>query len=366
MEIPQNTQGKKTILVVDDTPDNLAFISGLLKDTFRVKVANNGEKGLAIAQSDNPPDLILLDIMMPGMDGYEVCRQLKANVRSREIPVIFLTAKSEIEDERKGLELGAADYITKPVSPPILLARVNTQLTLKASLDNLRDLLQFREDMVNMIVHDLRNPISMILPTVDLLLTYPNLAPEKRLKSLERIFYGTQQLRRLVDDLLLRAKLEANKLVLDYQDVDICEICASAVADLEVSAADKHLQLIIKTPEVNDRTVKVDPMLFRRALDNLLSNAIKFSPQNSEITLLVDYPKERGAKVQVADFGAGVNENLRQGIFEKYEIGTLMKGVSQIGLGLAFCKLVVDAHGGNITVTDNTPNGSIFTIEIQN
>ena len=130
---------KATVLVVDDTPDNLSLMSGLLKDDYKVKVANGGEKALKIAQSDNPPDLILLDIMMPGMDGYEVCQHLKSNPATRDIPVIFLTAKAEVEDEKKGLELGAVDYITKPVSPPIVMARVATQLSLKASADFLRD-----------------------------------------------------------------------------------------------------------------------------------------------------------------------------------------------------------------------------------
>lgn len=115
---------KSTILVVDDTPDNLTLMSGLLKDNYRVKIANNGARALKIAESDTPPDLILLDIMMPEMDGYEVCRRLKADVKTRDIPVIFLTAKTEVVDETHGFELGASDYITKPISPPIVLARV--------------------------------------------------------------------------------------------------------------------------------------------------------------------------------------------------------------------------------------------------
>ena len=139
---------KATVLVVDDTPENLTLMAALLKDTYKVKVANHGDKGLKIAMSDNPPDLILLDIMMPDIDGYEVCRRLKADPATRDIPIIFLTAKSDIEDERKGLELGAADYITKPISPPIVMARVATQLSLKASADFLRDKNDFLEQEV--------------------------------------------------------------------------------------------------------------------------------------------------------------------------------------------------------------------------
>jgi len=140
---------RSTILIVDDTPDNLALIGDLLKDEHTVKVATNGEKALRIAQSDNPPDLILLDIMMPGMDGYEVCRQLKCDAKTRDIPVIFLTARTEMEDEKHGLELGAADYITKPISPPIVMARVRTHLDLKAVADFLRDKNQYLEQEVD-------------------------------------------------------------------------------------------------------------------------------------------------------------------------------------------------------------------------
>ena len=145
---PLDFTEKSTILVVDDTPENLSLMSALLKDLYKVKVANHGDKSLKIAMSDKPPDLILLDIMMPDIDGYEVCRRLKANSGTRDIPVIFLTAKSEVEDEQRGLSLGAVDYITKPISPPILMARVATQLALKASADFLRDKNDFLEQEV--------------------------------------------------------------------------------------------------------------------------------------------------------------------------------------------------------------------------
>ena len=140
---------KATILVVDDTPNNLALMSGLLKNQYKVKIANNGEKALKIAQADPLPDLILLDIMMPGLSGYDVIRELKAHPLTREIPVMFITAMSETEDERLGLELGAVDYITKPISPPILLARVETHLKIKRAADFLKDQNAFLEDEVN-------------------------------------------------------------------------------------------------------------------------------------------------------------------------------------------------------------------------
>ena len=140
-DVPSDWRNRQipTVLVVDDTPDNLALMSELLGERYRVKVANSGERALKAAQSDPVPDLVLLDIMMPGMDGYEVCRQLKASAATRDIPVIFLTARADTEDERKGFELGAVDYITKPVSPPIVQARVHTHLALKATADFLRD-----------------------------------------------------------------------------------------------------------------------------------------------------------------------------------------------------------------------------------
>ena len=134
-----STSDKKLVLIVDDTPTNVAVVSGVLKDSFKTKIATNGEKALAIANGAEKPDLILLDVMMPGMDGYEVCRRLKDNPATRDIPIIFLTAKTEEVDEEKGFDVGAVDYIHKPFSAPIVLARVRTQLALQEALSQARD-----------------------------------------------------------------------------------------------------------------------------------------------------------------------------------------------------------------------------------
>ena len=143
-----NPTQKPTILIVDDTPDNLSLMAGLLKGLYRVKVASSGKKAISIVQSDSPPDLILLDIMMPELSGYEVCSLLKDDPKSRDIPIIFLTAMTATEDETKGLALGAVDFITKPVNPPIVLARVATQLHVKATADFLKDKAQYLESEV--------------------------------------------------------------------------------------------------------------------------------------------------------------------------------------------------------------------------
>ena len=137
-----NQEQKQTILVVDDVPENLTILTFLLENLYRVKIATNGKLALRIALSDDPPDLILLDIMMQEMDGYEVCRHLKSDFQTADIPVIFLTAMSEIEDELKGFELGAADFINKPISPPIVLARVATHLKLRRIITYLKGKLE--------------------------------------------------------------------------------------------------------------------------------------------------------------------------------------------------------------------------------
>lgn len=139
MHDSESAARRPVVLVVDDTPENLLLATGMLENHYTVKVATSGERAQKIAQSDSPPDLILMDVMMPDLDGYEVCRRLKADPRSRDIPVIFATSRADVDDESQGFALGAVDYITKPISPPLLLARLRTHLALKASVDFLRD-----------------------------------------------------------------------------------------------------------------------------------------------------------------------------------------------------------------------------------
>jgi putative two-component system response regulator len=148
--------GKRTILIVDDTPENITLMNGLLKEQYRTRIATGGERALKAATVEPLPDLILLDIMMPDMDGYEVCQRLKADPRTAGIPVIFLTAKAEVEDEQKGFDVGAVDYITKPISPPIVMARVKTQLALKAAADFLRDQNAYLEQEVEKRTHEVQ------------------------------------------------------------------------------------------------------------------------------------------------------------------------------------------------------------------
>ena len=170
---------KQTVLIVDDRPENIRLLDVILRPHYEVKAALDGEEAVAIARSTDPPDLILLDIAMPVMDGYECCRVLKEDARTSDIPVIFVTAKSEVEDERKGFDEGCVDFITRPITPTLVLPRVRTHLKLQKQkvqlLDNykrLRELEDVRDSHVHMIIHDLRSPLMAVLGHLEILETY--------------------------------------------------------------------------------------------------------------------------------------------------------------------------------------------------
>ncbi|TAF07849.1 MAG: hybrid sensor histidine kinase/response regulator [Nostocales cyanobacterium] len=350
------------ILIIDDEPDNFDVIDALLdSEGYELSYVANGLQALDILASFQP-DVILLDVMMPQMNGIEFCQKFKSKIQWKHIPVIMVTALSSKEDLSQCIAVGADDFISKPVNGMELRARVRSMLRIKQQYDYLQENLQLREDLSNMIVHDLRNPLTSIILSAEML-RVANLSPERLLQKSHQIIASGQQLQAMIDSLLLMAKLESGKLILQRTDVDLCELCSLAISDLQPIVIHKNLELISDLPQFGG-SISLDCNLFRRVIDNLLSNAIKFTKPNSKIILHADYPAPGRAKIQVVDSGPGVKEELRQVIFEKYEIGTFKQAASQIGLGLAFCKMTVEAHGGKIKVESNEPQGAVFTIEI--
>lgn len=350
-----------SVLVVDDEPNNFDVIETFLSEQdYQLHYAASGQE--AIASLDIfQPDLILLDVMMPEIDGIEVCRQIKAMSKWQNVPIVMVTALNTKSDIANCLNAGADDFISKPVNALELRARVTSMLRIKHHYDDLQTLLKLREDMVKTIVHDLRNPLAGILFGLEFL-KKPNYPPEKRDRKLAEICASSQKLKGLIDDLLQIALLEAGKIRLNYTEVDLCDLIRSAILNFESIAEQNNLSIVSQLPAEPCRQVSVDATTLHRTLDNLLSNAIKFSPPNSKIIVNLEFLTSGAPKIQVIDSGPGVPEGLQRQIFDKYEIGTLMPGISQIGLGLAFCKMVVEAHGGEIRVRNNHPKGAIFEI----
>ncbi|HBE60416.1 MAG TPA: hybrid sensor histidine kinase/response regulator [Cyanobacteria bacterium UBA11159] len=353
---------KPSILIVDDEPDNFDVIEALLDSRYyQLYYASHGQEAIESLEIFNP-DLILLDVMMPYLDGIEVCKQIKALPQWQEVPIIMVTALSDKEDLAQCLKAGADDFISKPVNGLEFRARVHSMLRIKQHYDDLQELIKLREDMVNMMVHDLRNPLTNILLGLDIIEKL-NLPPEAQKAKLIQVRSSSQRLQLLIDNLLLMAKLESGKISLNLTQTSIGDLVPLVLAEFQELAAQKNIKIIIDIPE-SDRIITVDMAMFRRVLDNILSNAIKFSPRQSQIVFGAEYLVSGGVNLRIADVGPGVPDELRQRIFDKYEIGTIRQDVAQIGLGLAFCKVVVEAHGGNISIEGNHPQGSIFVITL--
>ncbi len=362
------------ILVVDDEPTGREALVGLLlAQDYYLAVASSGAETLTKVP-EFTPDVILLDVMMPGMNGFEVCRRLKAEEQWQHIPIILVTALDSREDLVRGLDAGADDFLSKPVSRPELQARIRSMLRIKKQYDDLKDkneqletMLQLREDLSNMIVHDIRVPLSPILGFSELLLLEDDMSPQHK-KDLTLIRNQAYRLNSFLNDMLVAAKMEQDKLLLNQTEVDLKQLILSVQENLEVIAKSRKIELTVDLPP-EFRQVSLDANLFQRVLDNLVSNALKFSPLKSavrvQLTYLGDNTTSPQARIQVFDAGPGVAPENRERIFDKFQIvGLKQKGVSQVGLGLAFCKQVVEAHGGRIFVEANVLKGSIFTVEI--
>ncbi|MBE9028533.1 hybrid sensor histidine kinase/response regulator [filamentous cyanobacterium LEGE 11480] len=351
-----------SILIVDDEPNNFDVIEVLLSNQgYQMHYAPSG--AAAINHLDTfQPDLILLDVMMPGMDGIEVCKQIKTLAQWQAVPIVMVTALSSKSDLAECLAAGANDFISKPVNAIELRARVKSMLRIKQQYDDLQGLLKLREDMIRMVIHDLRNPLSTILLGLELLEVI-DYSRDQQKQKLTQITTAAEELHLLIDDILQIALLESGKLRLNQTSIDLSDLVKSSVSSFEVIAQQKAQTLNIELG-VDGQVVPVDGNMMRRTIDNLISNAIKFSPQNSAIQIRLSRLNSGDHQIQVIDSGPGIPEPLQQKIFEQYEVGTMMPNIAQIGLGLAFCKMVIEAHGGHIEASNHPKTGSIFTITL--
>ena len=225
--------------------------------------------------------------------------------------------------------------------------------------------LTMREDMSNMIVHDLRNPLSSMILATGIVQKYIDRVDQRPLilKTLNGIQFSGQRIHKMIDSLLLMAKLESGKIIFNPVPTDLYELGMEVIKDFELMANASQIELQSELPNVGE-SILIDATILRRVIDNLMSNALKFSSPNGQISLSLEYLPENHLKIKVADTGAGITDEEKKQIFGKFEVGNLKKNTSQTGLGLAFCKMAVDAQGGTIAIADNHPQGTIFIIEI--
>ena len=361
--------GATSVLVVDDTVENLRLLSDLLEQHgYEVRAVTNGRHALQ-AVEHAPPDLILLDIAMPGMDGFEVCRRLKATDGAKDVPVVFLTALTETADKVRAFESGAVDYVTKPFQFDEVLARVRTHVSLRRaqaaladSYARLRALEEVRDDLVHMIVHDMGGLLMALQINLDLLLkgVSATLTDSSR-RDLQAAIDTAQVLGRMVNELLDVSQLEQGRMPIDPAVCDLARIARDVRTALQ--AIDRDRPIDIDSAEAVP--VRCDSHLVRRVIENLVSNALTHTPRGSRVRIAIT-SRDGHVRLAVHDEGRGVPPDAREKIFEKFGTieGRHQRTYHSAGLGLAFCKLAVEAHGGRIGVDPGTPIGSTFWFEL--
>lgn len=362
-----NNSPKETILIVDDNLQGINIIGEILKPYYRRQVARSGEKALAIAASEPQPDLILLDIVMPGLDGYEVCRRLKADEKTRDIPIIFITAKDKIEDEAKGLDMGAVDYITKPVKPPILLARVKTHLELKRAREDLekqneilKENVRLREDVDRITRHDLKTPLSGIIGFPDAIKTAGDLN-EEQTEMLDMIEESGYKMLAMINLSLDLYKMETGKYKFDPVPVNLLAVVNKIFKEIrdEVEARELSIKVLVRGEPANEQDVFLiqgDELLCYSMLSNIIKNAVEASPIGEEVEVAMI--SEESAFIRIHNKGS-VPIDIRETFFDKYTTSGKSGGT---GLGTYSAKLIAQTLGGNIQLKTSAETGTTITI----
>ena len=357
---------KPEILIVDDSPSNLRLLDEMLRSTGYVsRVVTNGNAAL-VAVRKSVPDLILLDIMMPSMDGYEVCRQLKADPEFRRVPVIFLSAMTGAGAKLKAFEEGGVDYISKPFNLEELEARVRLHLMmsrknreLERAHKRLQSLEELRDKLVHMIVHDMRNPLF----TIDLLvenMTTPTMAETAKIqRGLDSIHGEVQRLLRMLTDMLDMSRLEAGQMPLERVMGDLVEEARGVMESVLKSTRNAQMSLVAKEPV----RLLYDSVIVQRVITNLITNGLKHAPSGQGLEIGVER-QEGSVRVWVLDHGPGIPEASRGTLFDVFSQLDSKQRKFGAGLGLAFCRMAVEAHGGKIGVESELGKGSRFWFEL--
>lgn len=352
------------ILVVDDNQENLKLVSSSLKEKgYKLALALSGNSAFKILETTKI-DLILLDVMMPEMDGFEVCKRLKKDERLKEIPVIFLTAKAESEDLVKGFEAGGVDYISKPFNQTELFARVNNHIELAKARAEIIQMNQSRDKLYAIIAHDIRSPFASIILLIDML-TSEILDPSS--KDYQEIIWHLKKTvfitNNLLNDLLEWTRFQTGTTILRPKKQAIYPLLTTSIGLLQANAEYKKIAISFEI----DSTVEAyfDAVTTRIIFRNILSNAIKFTPKNGKISIFCTKNKNC-IDLKFQDTGVGMSEDVLNRIFEKGEHfstnGTKNEGGT--GLGLFMIKDFVKKNNGKITVQSILNEGTAITISL--
>ncbi len=366
---------KPLILIVDDIPKNLQVLSNILNaEGYRISFASNGSHALKVLENSSP-DLILLDIMMPEMDGYETCEKIKAQDRLKDIPIIFLTGKAEIDDIVRGLKLGAVDYITKPFNSAELLTRVRSHVELKLSKDKLakyaaeletaekelKALNASKDKFFSIISHDLRGPFSGFLGLSQLLAeNYDELQKDDITQIAQSMNKAAKRLFSFLENLLEWSRSQMGRIEYNPISVDLNDAAVRVFSLFSNTAEEKKIETINEIPP--QLYAKADNQLLNTVLRNFVSNAIKFTESGGKVIVSAYEKDENFIEVAVADTGVGIDEEGLSKIFRidtKYSThGT--KNEQGTGLGLLLCKELIEKQGGNIEVESELGFGTKF------
>ena len=353
----------ETILIVDDQEENLRVVGSMLAMmSYRTIAASNAAQAHSLLAAHGP-DLILLDMLMPGTDGLTLCRQIKADARWTDLPVIFLSAADDKNLIVQALEAGGVDYVTKPFNMAELVSRVRTQLSLKHARDALRVLAEDKDEILGILAHDLKNHLAGMKISADLLQSRVTDLPPRCVPLVENICHSSNRMLAFINEFL--ANQSAERMPVKGSVVELGALVASLTRIHQSAAGAKGIALVTDVPE---RAVMVqgDDQALRQVLDNIISNAIKFTPPGGKVEVRVMPALAGMAKCAVRDSGPGFTAEDREKMFRRYgRLSARPTGDEpSTGLGLSIVKRLLDVMGGTVIVTDDGRPGAEFVISM--